>query len=261
MQTTVDEVAADIYRISTDDADSFLTACTVNQFLIDAEEPLLFSTGPPALFPVVAEAVDRVLPRRRIRWISSGHASRSDEFGSLDQWLATAPGAEVAHGERACRACLAGAERPPRLLADGEVLDLGGRRVRYLDAPFAQGPWECGFLYEETTRTLFCGDLFAQAGRTCAITGEDIVAPALALHDRVRFIPVVPSVLDDLHRLAGMRPATVAPMHGACYRGDGAGALRALAAGLREQATDETEARRTLRHGRYHEEEQCKLSN
>jgi FAD/FMN-containing dehydrogenase len=215
METTVDEVAEDIYRISTVDAAFFGTGFTFNQFLIDADQPLLFSTGFPALFPRVAEAVDRVLPHRRVRWISSGHASRSDEFGSLNQWLAAAPGAEAAHGERACLSSLGTvADRPPRVLADGEVLDLGGKRVRYLDAPFAQGPWESGFLYEETTGTLFCGDLFAQAGRVPPITEEDIVAAALAFHDQLHFIPVVPSVLESLHRLADLHPLALAPMPG-----------------------------------------------
>jgi flavorubredoxin len=263
MITTVDEVAEDIYRISTVDSDLFGIGFTFNQFLIDAEEPLLFSTGFPALFPRVAEAVDRVLPRRRVRWISSGHASRSDEFGSLNQWLAAAPGAEVAHGERACLSFLGTvADRPPRVLADGEVLDLGGNRVRYLDAPFTQGPWESGFLYEETTGTLFCGDLFAQPGRVPAITEEDIVAPALAFHGQLRFIPVVPSMLERLHRLADLRPSTLAPMHGASYRGDGAAALQALAAGLRQQSDDETKASQAKRSnkGLRHEEGPCQRS-
>jgi flavorubredoxin len=241
METTVDEVAEDIYRISTVDPDAFGTGFTFNQFLIDAEEPLLFSTGFPALFTRVGEAVDRVLPRRRVRWISSGHASRSDEFGSLNQWLATAPGAEAAHGERACLSFLGTmADRPPRILTDGEVLDLGGRRVRYLDAPFTQGAWESGFLYEETTATLFCGDLLAQAGRVPPITEEDIVAPALAFHSQLSFIPVVPSVLESLDRLGDLHPSMLAPMHGASYRGDGAAALQALATGLRQQSDDDT---------------------
>jgi flavorubredoxin len=96
MTTTVDEIADGIYRVSTwvpeiAPPDGF----TFNQFLIDADEPLLFHTGPRAMFPLVVEAVERILPAKRLRWITFGHVE-ADECGSMNNWLAAAPEAQVA---------------------------------------------------------------------------------------------------------------------------------------------------------------------
>jgi flavorubredoxin len=165
MQTRIDEIAPGIYRLSTVVAEIAPPAgFTFNQFLIDAEEPLLFHCGPRGMFSSVSAAAARVLPLERLRWITFGHVE-SDECGSMNAWLATAPTAQVAHGMTACMVSLNDlADRPPRTLADGEAIDLGGKRVRYLDTPHVPHGWEAGLLYEETTGTLFCGDLFAHLG-------------------------------------------------------------------------------------------------
>jgi flavorubredoxin len=68
------------------------------------------------------------------------------------------------------------ADRSPRVLQDGETINLGnGKRVRYLDTPHIPHGWEAGVLYEETTATLLCGDLFTQLGDGQAVTTSDIV--------------------------------------------------------------------------------------
>jgi flavorubredoxin len=134
MMTRVDEIADKIYRLSTFVPEIAAPAgFTFNQYLIDAGEPLLFHCGPRGMFPSVSDAAARVLPLSRLRWISFGHVE-SDECGSMNQWLAAAPQAQVAHGMVACLVSLNDlADRPPRALADGEVLDLGGKRVRWID--------------------------------------------------------------------------------------------------------------------------------
>lgn len=165
METRVDEIADGIYRLSTWFPDVALPAgFTFNQFLVDAEEPLLFHTGQRMLFPLVSAAAARVLRIERLRWITFGHVE-ADECGSMNLWLAAAPRAEVAHGGLGCLVSLNDmADRPPRALSDGEVLDLGGKRVRHLDTPHVPHNWEARVLYEETTQTLLCGDLFTQLG-------------------------------------------------------------------------------------------------
>src|SRR5205085_10080727 len=110
----------------------------------------------------------------RVRWIAFGHV-QSDECGSMHQWLAAAPQAQVAHGALGCMVSLDDlADRPPRPLADGEVIDLGGKRVRHLDTPHVPHAWEARVLFEETTRTLLCGDLFTHLGRGPALTTDDV---------------------------------------------------------------------------------------
>lgn len=232
MTTRVDEIAAGIYRLSTfvpevAAPDGF----TFNQFLVSADQPLLFHTGMRALFPSVSEAVSRVVPLARVRWITFGHVE-GDECGAMNLFLAAAPDASVAHGEIGCLTSLNDlADRPPRALADGEEIDLGGRRVRHIDTPHVPHGWESRVLFEETTGTLFCGDLFTHVGDPPAVTEEDIVGPALAAEDLFLATALTPQTAPTMRRLAELEPSTLAVMHGSSFRGDGGAALRALADG------------------------------
>lgn len=230
MTTRVDEIADGIFRISTDVAEVAPPAGFVfNQFLVAGEEPLLFHTGHRRLFPAVREAVARVIAPERLRWISFGHLE-ADECGSMNLWLEQAPEAEIAHGATAVDVSLSDmADRAPRILADGETIDLGGKRVRYIDTPHTPHGWEAGLLYEETTGTLLCGDLFTQTGRTDPLSGSDIVGPAAAAEDLFGFSSLHPEMGATIRRLAPLAPKTLALMHGPAFTGDTASALEALA--------------------------------
>lgn len=218
MKTRIDEIADRIYRISTCVPDVAPGGFTFNQFLIDADQPLLFHTGPRAMFPAVSQAVVQILPLDRLRWITFGHVE-SDECGAMNQFLAAAPNAEVAHGAVGCMVSLNDlCDRPPRPLADGEILDLGGKRVRNIDTPHVPHNWEARVLFEETTKTLFCGDLFTQAGDGPPVTEEDIVEPALAAEDLFHATAVSPATGATLRRLAALEPEMLALMHGSSTR-------------------------------------------
>jgi flavorubredoxin len=234
MSTTVDEIADGIYRLSTWVPDIAPPAgFTFNQFLIAADEPLLFHTGPRAMFPLVSEAVGTILPIEQLRWITFGHVE-SDECGSMNQWLAAAPRAEVAHGMTGCMVSLNDlADRPPRPLADGEILDLGDKRVRHLDTPHVPHAWEARVLYEETTGTLLCGDLFTHLGNGPALTTDDIVA--MQAEAMFRSTSLAPDTADVMRRLGDLAPNTLALMHGSSFSGDGAKALNNLAAAYETQ--------------------------
>ncbi len=233
MQTVVDEVASSIYRLSTHIAeDNF----SFNQYLIDAEQPLLFHCGPRGLFPLVSAAVAQVMPLTRLRWISFGHWE-ADESGSMNDWLAAAPEAQVAVGTIGCMTSVNDlAIRPPRALDDGEVLDLGGKRVRYLATPHVPHCWDAGVIFEETTRTLFCGDLFAQIGNSPALSDADIVTPALAAEDVFGATAFTPNTAPTLRRLATYYPSQLALMHGPTFNGDCQDALYTLADAYEERS-------------------------
>src|SRR5262245_57257719 len=178
METRINEVANGIYRLSTFIKDVPPTGLAFNQFLITGDEPLLFHTGMRGLFPLVRVAVARVMPVEKLRWISFGHYE-ADECGSMNDWLAAAPQAQIAHGMTGVMVSLNDmADRAPRVLAHDETIDLGGRRARYLDTPHVPHGWEAGLMYEETTGTLLCGDLFTQYGECNATTESDIVGAA-----------------------------------------------------------------------------------
>jgi flavorubredoxin len=165
----------------------------------------------------------------RLRWITFGHYE-ADESGAMNLWLAAAPQAQVAHGVLGCNVTLNdAADRRPRPLADGEVIDLGGKRVRHIDTPHVPHNWEARVLYEETTATLLCGDLFAHGGNGPALIESDILAPGIAFDEASQATCVTPKTAPTLRKLAGLEPRTLALMHGSSFRGDGAGALRGLA--------------------------------
>jgi len=203
---------------------------TFNQFLVKGDEALLFHTGPRQMFPLVSAALTKVVPLDRLRWVSFGHWE-ADESGALNEWLEAAPRAEVAVGTLGT--FLSGADqasRPPRPpLADGEVLDLGGKRLRWIDTPHVPHGWDAGLVFEETTATLLSGDIGAHGGAVPAVTEGDVVGPAGAAEDMYGGSCLTAATAPTIRRLAGLAPRTLGIMHGASFAGDGAAVLEALA--------------------------------
>ncbi len=229
METRVQEIAERVYRLSTFVPAVTPDGFTFNQFLIDAEEPLLFHCGQRAFFPLVSAAVAKVLPIERLRWISFGHVE-ADESGSMNDWLAAAPHAQVIHGALGCEVQLNDlCDRPPRALANGEALDIGGKRVRWIDTPHVPHGWEAGVIYEETAGTLFCGDLLTHAGDPPALSEAEVLSAAIAGEQAFGAMTMTPNTGRILRDLAALNPRTLAIMHGAAFVGDGAGQLSGLA--------------------------------
>jgi flavorubredoxin len=230
METRIDEIAAGIYRLSVYVPDIAPPAgFTFNHFLVRADEPMLFHCGLRGMFPALSEAVRRLIPIEELRWIGFGHVE-ADECGAMNEWLGVAPRAQVVHGATACMVSVNDlADRPPRMLADGEAIDLGGRRVRYIDTPHVPHGWEAGVLFEETTSTLLCGDLFTHLGNGAAVTDKDIVGPAVEAERLFHYTSLGPSTAPNIRKLAALAPRTLAVMHGASYHGNAGRALHALA--------------------------------
>lgn len=226
MKTSIDEITTGIYRLSTYIVEADFT---FNQYLIDAAQPLLFHCGTRNLFPLVSEAVSQVMPLSRLRWISFGHWE-ADESGAMNDWLAAAPDAQVAVGAIGCMLSVNDAAlRAPRPLEDNEVLDLGGKRIRYLATPHVPHCWDAGLLFEETTKTLFSGDLFGQIGKSPALSDADLIGPALAAEDTFRATALTPQTGATIRRLAALQPVRMALMHGPAFHGDCHRALLDLA--------------------------------
>ena len=230
MTTSVDEIALSIYRLSTLVSEIGPNGFTFNQFLIDDDEPLLFHTGHRSMFPSIRDAIERVMPVERLRWIAFGHVE-SDECGAMNELLAVAPHAQVAHGGLGCMVSINEmADRPPRPLADGEIIELGAKSVRHVDTPHVPHGWDARVLYEETTGTLLCGDLFTRLGNGPALTTDDIVEPAMEAESMFRSTSLAPDTAVVMRRLGDFSPNTLALMHGSSFSGDCAKALCDLAA-------------------------------
>lgn len=230
MQTEVAEIAGGIFRLSTFVPDIAPPAgFTFNQFLITADEPMLFHCGGRGIFPLVSAAASTIVPLDSLRWISFGHVE-SDECGSMNLWLEAAPNAEVVFNPLGCMVSLNDlADRPPRALTDEEVLDLGGKRVRIIATPHVPHGWEAQVLFEETTRTLFCGDLFTHLGNGPALTREEIVTPAMVAEEAFHATSIGLATAPTIRRLAELKPLRLALMHGSSFEGDAAAQLTRLA--------------------------------
>jgi flavorubredoxin len=233
--TNVHEIAPDVYRISTPIPPAAMPGgFTFNQFLVVDDAPLLFHTGPRKMFPLVLQAIEHVLgDAKRLRYVSFSHVE-ADECGALNDLLAAAPEAVPVCSTIAAMVSVTDlADRAPRALADGESLSLGKREVKWLDAPHLPHNWECGYLFETTTRTLLCGDLFTHAGADLpALTESDVLGPSEAMRSAMGGVAIERGTRGLLEKLARTEPATLALMHGSSFRGDGGKLLLALADAL-----------------------------
>jgi flavorubredoxin len=231
--TNLHEIARGIYRINTPIQIPGGPDFNFNQYLVAGDAPLLFHTGPRRMFPLVAEAIGKVLPVERLRYVAFSHYE-ADECGSLNDFLALAPAAEPVSSHVAAMVSVNDiALRPARALADGEVLQLGGHALKWLDAPHVPHAWENGFMMELETRTLLCGDLFTQGGKgEVALSEGDVLGPSEAFRQAMDYYAHAPQTAATLERLAREQPQTLAVMHGSAFRGDGAALLRELARSL-----------------------------
>lgn len=230
-RTRIDEIANGIYRISTAIPPSAIPGgFTFNQYLVVDERPLLYHTGLTKLFPSVRAAIDSVIPTESLRYIAFSHYE-ADECGSLNNFLELAPQAEPLCGNIAKMVSVDDiASRPARALGDGEELSLGEHVVRWIDTPHFPHGWECGHLFETTTKTLFCGDLFTQFGdKHEPLTTGDLLESSEAARAELDYFSHTRQTRELAQKLAATSPSVLACMHGAAWQGDGASLLMQLA--------------------------------
>ena len=237
MATMVDEIAPDIFRLST-----YIAAADLSfaQFLVRDERPLLYHTGLKQLFGDVRDAVARLIDPATIRWIGFSHFE-ADECGALNEWLETAPGAETVCSTTCAQVNMADyAARPAHGLADHETIETGVHRLRFHQTPHLPHGWDAGHLFDETTRTLLCSDILHQNGERPALTHDDVTVGAkiaLAAFEATplrNYLPYTVQTDRFLRQLATLEPTTLAPMHGSCYTGDGKAALLGFRSMLEE---------------------------
>jgi flavorubredoxin len=229
--TNIYEIAPDVFRLST-----FIPEAGIqfNQFLVRDDEPLLYHTGMAGLFPAVYEAVAQLIDPATLRWISFSHFE-ADESGALNKWLEAAPQSQAAANIVGVAINLGDfAIRPPRPLMNGEILETGRRRYRFLQTPHVPHGWDAGMLYEETGRVLFTSDLFHQNGELEPLTSNSLIDRA-----RQTLLDYQPGPFADyqpytrrtgaiLDSLANLAPGTLATMHGSSFSGDGGAELLKL---------------------------------
>lgn len=232
--TTINEIADGIYRISTPVPPPAIPGgFTFNQYLVVDEHPMLYHTGPRKMFELTREAINAVVPVNTLRYIGFSHYE-ADECGALNDFLEIAPSSEPLCSRIAKMVSVDDiAIRPARALADGEELSLGTKVVQWIDTPHFPHGWECGHLFEKTTKTLFCGDLFTQGGHEHEpLTTADILESSEAMRGAMDYFSQTRLVAELAEKLVKTSPATLACMHGSAWKGDGAALIRQLAGRL-----------------------------
>jgi flavorubredoxin len=234
MNTTIDEVGEQIYRISTALPPGVVPGgFTFNQYLIVDEQPLLFHTGPRPFFTFVRDAIEKVMPITKLRHVGFSHYEQ-DECGALNEFLAVAPEAAPVCSRVNAMINGPGMDRPALAMADGETLRTGKKTYRWLDTPHLPHGWECGYMFEETSRTLLCGDLFTQPGvGMAAVTETDILGPSEMMRKEMDYFSHSTHTDALLKKVAATNPTLLACMHGSAWRGNGAKLLHELGGILR----------------------------
>ena len=237
MKSNVTEVAQDTYRISTFYPEKGIQ---VNQYLIKDDEPFLMHAGLKKTFPVTLEAVSSILDPLKLRWIGFSHFE-SDECGAVNEWLKVAPDAQATCSFVGAMVMMSDfADRPARPLRDGEVLQTGRHRLRFLSTPHVPHGWDAGLFFDESEQTLLCSDLFFHPGNADPVTESDVVGPAREAIRKslsgpmANDMPYTPYTDSTLRRLAALRPRTLALMHGSTFRGDGEKAILDLATVIKQ---------------------------
>jgi flavorubredoxin len=231
--TSIAEIATDTYRINTAMPDMIPGGFSFNQYLLVDDKPLLFHTGPKKLFPLICETIETVLPVASLRYIAFSHVE-ADECGSLAEFLALAPDARPVCSDVAAMVSVADmVEVEPLGMADGQSLDLGKHQLIWQSTPHLPHGWECGYLFDTTTRLLFCGDLFTQPGiGEQPLVSDDILTSSEAFRAQMDYFAHGRETQNLIHKLAGLEPGLLACMHGSAWSGDGGGLLRDLGAAL-----------------------------
>ena len=226
---SIDEIGPDTFRVNVKLPDALPGGFSFNQYLVVDESPLLFHTGPKKLFPVIAAQIEKVMPVSKLRYIAFSHVE-SDECGGLPEFLNAAPDARPVCSDIAAMVSISDlVDVPPVGLRDGEKLRLGRHEVVWQSTPHLPHGWECGYLFDATSRTLFCGDLFTQPGLgERPVVDDDILSPSEAFRKQLDYFAHSPNTAQMIDKLASLEPTRLACMHGSAWKGDGAVMLRSL---------------------------------
>jgi flavorubredoxin len=230
---SINSIAVDTYRISIALQEMMPGGFSFNQYLVVDEMPLLFHTGPKRLFPLIREQIEAVLPISKLRYIAFSHVE-ADECGSLPEFLVAAPQAKPVCSEVAAMTSIGDmVDVAPLTMADGQKLSLGRHQLVWQSTPHLPHGWECGYFFDETTKTLFCGDLFTQPGMgERPLVSDDILGPSEAFRRQMDYFSHSRDTSRMIDKLANLQPGVLACMHGSAWTGDGASLLRRLGESL-----------------------------
>jgi flavorubredoxin len=213
----VDEIVGGVYRISIWSPEAGLT---FNQFLIDDEAPTLVHTGRYDDYEAVVGAISEVLDPARLANIVLLHWE-GDENGGMDRFMSRAPGSRLVGSALSIALNASGFGLHERTLGvrDGETLDLGDHKLRFLETPHVHH-WDSMMVVEQTTNSLFPSDLYLQPGEQPPVSSENLSREMLHAYRMYGIFAHEDPVRAVVRQIEQLRPAWVHAMHGATIPGD-----------------------------------------
>jgi flavorubredoxin len=226
--TRIDHVVGGIYRISSFSPDYGIT---FNQFLIDDEQPTLIHTGTYDHYEGVRSAIAEVLDPKRLAHIALLHWE-GDENGGMDRLMAQAPESQLVGSQLSIvlNASGFGLQERTQGFCDGQTLDLGSHRLRFLETPHVHH-WDSMMVVEESTGSLFPSDLYLQPGDQPPVTSENLTPEMLEVYRGVGIFAAEKPVRAVADRIEQLAPEWIHAMHGATIKGE---ALHYYTTALRE---------------------------
>jgi len=211
--TRIDEIVDGIYRICTTVAAAG-RPFQFNQFLIDDERPALIHTGMHQLYEPVRDAVAGVIDPGKLEYVILLHFE-SDENGGMDRFLEGAPDSTLACSALSYDLNLSGWNYTGRVEGhrDGEVIDLGRHKLRFLETPHVHH-WDSMMLLDETTKSLFPSDLFIQGGDQPPVVSENLGSEMCGLYREIGIFAHEDPVRRVVDRVDALDPDWVHGMHG-----------------------------------------------
>ncbi len=215
--TRIDEIVDGIYRISTFSPENGIT---FNQFLIDDEQPALIHTGTYDHYDGVRAAIAEVIDPARLAHVVLLHWE-GDENGGMDRFMSEAPRSLLVGSALSIMLNAHGFGLHERVqgFTDGQTLDLGSHRLRFLETPHVHH-WDSMMIFEESTRSLFPSDLYLQPGDQPPVTSENLSAEMLEVYRAVGIFAHEDPVRAVAERIERLAPAWIHAMHGATITGD-----------------------------------------
>ena len=209
----IDEITDGIHRISTT-VDVNGRPFQFNQFLIDDERPALVHTGTVGMYEAVHDAVAEVVDPGKLAYVILLHFE-SDECGGMNRFLQGAPGSTLACSALSKVLNLSGWNFTGRVEGhlDGEVIDLGRHKLRFLETPHVHH-WDSMMLFDETTRSLFPSDLFLQAGDQPPVVTENLGSEMCGFYREIGIFAHEEPVRQVVDRIEALEPEWVHGMHG-----------------------------------------------
>ena len=196
---------------------------TYNAYLIKGQEKTaLIETVKSRCYEELKQRIEKIVPLSEIDYVVINH-TEPDHTGSLGRLLLEMPKATVVASKVALRFLgqQLNKEFTQQIAADGDKLDLGGKTLQFINAPFLHWP-DSMFTYLPEDKILFSCDAFGCHYCGDSIFNDEVVdmIDAYKYYFDVIVKPFRRYVLEAAEKIKDLDIKIIAPSHGPILRKD-----------------------------------------